>query len=236
LSVSSKLLLTGFIVLVCAVWLVGLGALYHGCKGADGLSPISISDIRIRLSGADEPVLALAAENPQDYEIVTPPRPGELDKLKEWAREGAPREGLDAVLDLLAGSKLDVRTDVPDEEKTIADRQEEYRRTAALAEVQQPISPAALGGGTAVYLVFIALAFGGLGLMFVQSSLFERTKVLFISGTFGMAAACPICLWLARANPIWVYPLLLFTLLLSVGLAVLALVAVYDLWFREPAT
>ncbi len=181
-------------------------------------------------------MLALAAENPRDYEIVMPPRPGQLNRLKEWARDGAPREGLDAVLDLLAGSKLDFRADVPDEEKTIADRQEEYRRTAALAVVQQPVSPAALAGGTAVYLVFIALAFGGLGLMFVQSSLFERTKVLFISTTFGMAAACPVCLWLARSNSVWIYPLLLFILLLSVGLAVLALVAVYDLWFRQPAT
>ncbi|MFW6158307.1 MAG: hypothetical protein ACOC8E_03005 [Planctomycetota bacterium] len=230
------MLFTAFVVMTCVGLLLAVSALYQACKEADGHPTISVRDLHITIAGSRRPVLVRAAEEPRAYRIVVPLRPREREKLKDWCRRGAPREDLDEILGILEGSELDFSANPPGRAMTITERQEAYRRTAALARTQPPMPQATAAAGTGLYLFLVSIAFVGLGLMFVQSSLFERTKIFFISSTFAMAAACPIFLWLARAHAVYVYPMLLAGLLLVVGLGVFALVAVYDLWFRRPAT
>ncbi|MFO7900728.1 MAG: hypothetical protein R6V58_16915 [Planctomycetota bacterium] len=236
LATSTKLLFTGFVVMICVGLLLAVAAAYQACKDADGHPTISVRDLHITIGGSRRPVLVRAAEDPSAYRIGMPLGAGRREKLKDWCRRGAPRADLDEILGILEGSELDFASAPSDRAKTVGERQEAYRRTAALARAQPPMSQAAAAAGIGLYLFLVSVAFAGLGLMFVQSSLFERTKIFFISSTFAMAAACPIFLWLARAHSVYVYPMLLAGLLVVVGLGVFALVAVYDLWFRRPAT
>lgn len=218
LSVSIKLLLTGFIVAICAAGALGVAAFYHACKDADGNPAISFNDVRISIHGAGRSVLQAAADDPEEFGLASI-SDDDLERLSTWCRNGAPRGDFAEIARILQDSQLGKR---------------EYQGLAALARRHEPISRVHRAAGTALYLAIVSLAFLGLGLMFVRTSLFEKTKVFFVSATFGFAVACPVCLWLARRRAVFIYPMLLSGLLLAVCFLVLGLVALYDIWFRRP--
>jgi len=235
-SLSTKMLLTGFILTVCAAGVVGVVGFYHACKDADGREAISFEDVKMVVAGARRPVLERAAGDPAAYRLGHLEEP-EREALLRWCREGASRSDLPNILRILKDSDLDRSRggDGSDASKSVKDLAQEYTETAALARCRRPLTRAQRAAVTVAYLAAVSVAFLGLGLMFVQTSLFERTKVFFVAATFVFVALCPICLWVARRHRSFVYPMLLSALLLGVCLGVFALVALYDLWFRRPA-
>ncbi len=160
LPLSTKVLLTSFILTICAAGALGIVAFHHACKDTDGQPKPPFQHLGILLGSAHQ----LVPERP------TPP------------------------------------------------------------------SYAQLAAGTALYFAAVALAFLGLGAMFVNTSLFEKTKISFLAAAFGFAAACPVFLWLGMSDPNWLYAMLFSGLLLTGCLGVMALVSLYDLWFRRAAS
>ena len=236
-SLSMKVLLTGFIVAVCMAALMGLSAFLYACRNVDGDPAISFDDVEIFLRGADRSILEAAADAPKEWGLVSASEQ-DLARLTKWCQDGAPRSDMLEISRILTGSRFDLPgrrgfSSTPKSDRRLNRR---YKRLLSLATRQEKLSPVQLTTGTAIYLAIMSLAFLGLGLMFVRTSLFEKTKVFFISATFIFAVACPTLLWLARRHTAYIYAMLLSALLLVVCLGVLALVALYDIWFRRPVT
>jgi hypothetical protein len=234
-TVSMKLLLTGFTLTVCAAGLLAFAGLYHACKDADGDPAISFDDIRIFICGAESSPLERAAANPAAYGLADATS-DDLARLRAWSRNKAPRSEFDAIRRILAGSTFDtggegLRKELDDN----GARTDRYERIALLTR-RYGLSTAELTGGIALYLALVGLVCLGLGTMFVRTSLFERTKTFLVTSTFILVAAAPAFLLLAAGNPVHVYFLLLAVFLLAVCIGVTALVVIYDLWFRRPAT
>jgi len=235
-SPSMKLLLTGFIVAVCLSLALALAAAYHVIQNADGEPGVQFRDIEMLVCGTDLSVLERAASEPDRYGLATA-KAEDLTELKEWCQAGASRERLERVRQILKDSSFDRRPGQDDESRRDTKRlNREYRRLASLATCHERLQVSGLAMGTALYLSVVGLAFLGLGLMFVRTSLFEKTKIFFVTSTFLMLIAVPACLWLARRHPPFLYPMLLGALLLGLGLSVFALVALFDIWFRRPVT
>jgi len=226
-SGSMKVLLTGFVLSVMIVAAVAAAAFYHACEPLDGAPGISFTDVKVFAAGADQSVLEDVIENPARYGLANPT---ELDRniLRTWCQQGAPREKLGDVQRVLKGTYFD--------RASRRDNLKSYRQLAALAQDRPPLSPARFAVGTAVYLAIFSVAFLGLGVLFVRSSLFEKTKLFFVGATFFVALAGPVFLWMGRSRSGHLYGMLLSGLLLAVCLTVFALVALNDLWFRRPAS
>ena len=222
-SVSTKLVLTGFVLAVLAAVFLGLGGLYHVCRDADGDPAISFGDVRIFACGAEHSALEVAADRPDEYGL-SGATPLHLELLRAWYENGAPRSDLGQMRRILKGSVF---------EEAAA---RGYQDLKPLAARPRGLSGAQLATGSALYLALTALVFLCLGMLFVRTSLFEKTKVLFVAATFAAAMACPLLLWIGTRNPAFLYAMLLCGLLLAVGGGVVALVALYDLWFRRPLT
>jgi hypothetical protein len=227
-SVSTKLLLTGFIALVCVVGVLALFATYDLCRGADGsYDSFSIDDIHVTIGGSDTPVLMQAADNPGTFGLESA-GPDELTRLRTWCADGAPYKNMPEIVDILQNSGLEL--------PFRGTSNEQYEWLRSLAMCHDRLSGGRLMAGVGLYLALVSLAFLGLGLMFVRTSLFEKTKVLVVSAAFAFAVLVPACLWRARTHPVMVYPMLLAGLLLALCFVVFALVALTDIWFRRPIT
>lgn len=222
-SVSMRMLLTGFILAICGAGAFGVAEVYQFCRNLDGKSAISLRDLEIYACGAELSPLEEAAASPQKSGLGGA---GKLDieRIKEWCRNGAPRAELAGIQRILKGSIYE----------RAANRG--YDAVAPLAGRRHRLSSLEMVRGTTVYLLVVSLAFLGLGLMFLRTSLFEKTKVFFVSSTFVVAVACPLFLWLGRRHSGWLYPMLFSALLLVVCFGVLALVALFDLWCRRAVT
>jgi len=245
-SGSIKLLLTGFILAICAAGVMALAGLHYACKDLDGRPEISFKDIKQFIRGADASVLEHAAERPKEHGLRSADR-DDLETLKDWCENGAPRAELDIIRHILKDSELDRAAGAPDKKAddtmlltvpTLPAKEfnAEYRRLKALATRPAPLSNAGLGAGIALYLAIVSLAFLGLGMLFVRTSMFEKRKVFFVGSTFALILACPIFLWLGRHHTTGIYLMLLSLLLLVLCFGVFALVALYDIWFRRTAT
>ena len=237
-SGSQKLLLTAFVLSICAAGILGLAGLYYACKGGDGRPGISFQDIQTFVQGARRSVLERAVSRPDEYGLKAVPR-AQLQKLRDWCRKGAPRDEFPAMWEILKdsdyvrsrGAAAGPATGVSEE-----DINREYDRICALARRPKPLSDTELSVGIALYLSLTAFALLGLGMLFVRTSMFEKRKTFFVGSAFILIAACPICLWLARQHTSCVYLFLLSMLLLVVCFGVFALVALFDIWFRRPVT
>jgi len=245
-SGSIKLLLTGFILAVCAAGVMALAGLHYASKDLDGRPEISFKDIKRFIRGADASVLEHAANRPKEYGLRSADSDG-LQTLKDWCENDAPRAELDTIRHILRDSEFDHALGELDKKAgdtmllmppALSDKDfnVEYRRLKALATRPEPLSNADLGAGIALYLAIVSLAFLGLGLLFVRTSMFEKRKVFFVGSTFALILACPIFLWLGRDHTTNIYLMLLSLLLLVVCFGVFALVALYDLWFRRTVT
>lgn len=245
-SVSIKLLLAGFILAVCAAGVMALAGLHYACKDLDGRPEISFKDVKRFIRGADLSVLEHAADNPKEYGLHSADR-DDLRTLKDWCENDAPRAQLDTIRHILEDSEFDRALGEPDKKPDntmllvpppLSDKQSnaEYRWLRALATRPAPLSNADLAAGIALYLAIVSLAFLGLGMLFVRTSMFEKRKVFFVGSTFALILACPIFLWLGRDHTTSIYLMLLSLLLLAVCFGVFALVALYDICFRRPAT
>jgi hypothetical protein len=239
-SVSMKLLLSGTIVAVCVAVVLAVFGLYHACRQADGDPGISFHDIKRTVCGARRSVLEQALDHPERNGLGSA-KPDDLEFLRTWRKAGAPRTDFPRVAAVLEGSRLlpawnQIEADASGaEEKRLGRENAAYDRVVALAHRPRMLSNAQLGTGTALYVAIMALVLLALGLMFVRSSLFEKTKLFFVVSTFALVAAAPLFLWLGRTRTTFLYLMLLAGLLLVVCLGVLALVALYDLWVRKPA-
>ena len=233
LSVSTKMLLTGFILTICTAAALGVVAFQQFAQGADGDPALSLRDIRLVTCGSEKAILEAAADAPSEFGLENMDA-AKAKTLRDWCHDGAPLDGAENVMGIIEGSSFDRPPGLYSADGTVLP--EAYSRIAALARPSEAISAAQLATGTALYLAIVSLAFLGMGLMVVRTSLFERTKVFFVGATFAVAAACPLCLWLGRGLPEFLYLMLLSGLLLAVCLGVFALVALSDLWFRRPAT
>ena len=245
-SGSIKLLLTGFILAVCAAGVMTLVGLHFACKDLDGRREISFKDIKWFVRGADASVLERAADHPNEHGLHSADR-DELQTLKDWCENGAPRAGLDTIRHILKDSELDRAAGEASKKAddtmlltvpTLPAKElnAEYRRLKALATRPAPLSNADLGIGIALYLAIVSLAFLGLGMLFVRTSIFEKRKIFFVASTFALILASPIFLWLGRDHTTSIYIMLLSLLLLVVCFGVFALVALYDIWFRRTVT
>lgn len=245
-SGSMKLLLTSFILAACAAGLVALGGLYFVCKDADGRPDISFRDIEIIIRGAKTSVLEYAADHASEHGLGSASR-DDLDQLKQWCQDGAPRRDFLPIRGILAKSDYDLsarrarKGAVGDEMPpalAIAGEEfdAEYVRIKELARRRAPISDGELSIGIALYLAIVSLVFLGLGMLFVRTSMFEKRKVFFVACTSVIIAGCPTFLFLAREHTTNLYLLLLSLLLLTVCFAVFALVSLFDLWFRRTVT
>ena len=237
LSVSTKLLLTGFILAICTAGALGVAGFYHAHKDADGIPAISFKDVKISVSGAHRAVLERAADKPDDWGLGGTSTQ-DRETLKAWCRDGARRATFPEIKRILKDSYFDrdPGQESASEEQSLKNENEEYERIAALARPRHPLSSAELAAGITLYLAIMSLALLGLGVLFVRTSLFEKTKVFFVGATFVFAAACPVCLWLGRTGSSFLYLMLLSGLLLAVCFVVFALVTLYDLWLRRPVT
>jgi len=247
-SGSIKLLLTGFILAVCAAGLAGLAGLYSACKDADGDPNISFRDIKIFIRGAKASVLENAAEHPKDYGLGNVPK-GERADGKEWCQNDAPFGGFRKIRRILKDTPYgrsarrrhrhpDSHVEKPGELAEPSDEElnDEYRSIRPLARLREPISALQLSVGAALYLSVASLVFLGLGMLFVRTSMFEKRKMFFVSSTFAIIAACPVFLYLALEHVTSLYLLLLSLLLLVVCFGVFALVSLFDIWFRRTVT
>ena len=234
LSLSTKVLLTGFILTVCAAGTLGLVAFHHACKDVDGEPTVSFKDLRIAVCGARQAVLERAVMRPDNFGLGGAST-AELEKLKAWCDAGAPRRDFEDIARILKGSPYAVQSaaDSADPASAEAHLDREYRRVARLAVRPQPLSTAEVSTGMMLYFAIAALTSLGLGILFVSTSLFEKTKIFFLTATFGFAVACPLFLWLGMGDPSWLYAMLLSGLLLGVCIGVMALVSLYDIWFRR---
>jgi len=236
-SLSMKVLLTGFIIVACAAALMAVGAAVYACRDVDGNPGISFDDVETLIRGSDRSILEVAADAPKEWGLVSASEQ-DLERLKAWCQQGAPRSDLLEISRILTGSKFDLPgwRSLGETPKSSRHLNQRYKRLLSLATRHERLPPLQLTTGTAIYLAIISLIFLGLGLMFVRTSLFEKTKVFFISMTFIFAVSCPTLLWLGRRHTAYIYAMLLAGLLLAVCLGVLALVALYDIWFRRPVT
>ncbi len=225
-SMSMKLLLTGFILAICAAGALGIAAFYHWCRDADGNPAISFEDIRIVTCGAECSVLEKAADRPEEFSLGDVSGL-DLELLKEWCRAGAPRKSFPEIAAILKDSAFD---------RYASGGEQAYSRLASLARHYHPLSSLQLATGTMFYLSVVSVAVLGMGLLFLRTSLFEKTKVFFVSSTFAVVVACPISVWLAEVHAVFLYLMLLSALLLVVCLGVFAVVALNDIWFRRTVT
>jgi hypothetical protein len=245
-SGSMKLLLTGFILAACAAVVFSLAGVYFVCKGADGRPQISFRDIEDFIRGTKVSVLEYAADNPKKHGLGSASK-AELDQLKQWCEDGAPRREFLTVRGILTNSVYDVSSRL-ERKGTDGERQPvalaiagkkfdaEYARIKKLARRRAPISDAELSIGIALYLSVTSLVFLGLGMLFVRTSMFEKRKVFFVGSAFAIIAACPGFLFLSREHTTSIYLLLLSLLLLTVCFGVFAIVSLFDIWFRRTVT
>ncbi len=245
LSASTKVLLTGFILVIAAAGVVALASLYYVCKDVDGKPGISFDDIHTSIRGASTSILEDAVAHPEAHGLGGVSK-GDLRTLKAWCEGGGPWSDFKEVHRILSDSDFGrtraTRRDPdkvgPDKPTALSDEKlnRKYRRLRALARRRPPLSDQQLTVGIALYLLLTSLVFLGLGVLFVRTSMFEKRKTFFVGSTFIMIAACPVMLWLAREHTTCIYLLLLSLLLLVVCFAVFALVALFDIWFRRTMT
>jgi hypothetical protein len=227
-SVSMKLLLTGFIILTCVAGVLALLAAHDYCRGADGnYGSFSIEDIHITLGGSDTPILLAAVERPDQFGLGGV-SPDNLAKLRVWCEAGAPFRDFEEMRNIIRHSGLDLPS------RSTPNRQYAWLRSLALRHDR--LSSGALMGTIGLYGTLVGLVFLGLGMMFVRSSLFEKTKVFVVSSAFAFAVLLPVFLWQARDQIVFVYLMLLSLLLLVLCFAVFALVSLTDIWFRRNIT
>jgi hypothetical protein len=233
MAVSVKLLITGFVLVAGAMGVFAVVAGHAACRDADGHpDAISFRDVQYSIRGSETSALEAATKPGGPLHELSP---DQLQTLETWCRSGAPRAALPRILEIVAATRFDpLPPGATVELLSESERNRAYRKLAALARRPQALSQLDLAWGTTLYLAVAMILFFGLGLLFSQTSLFQKTKVLGLCACFAALLLSPALLWLARDEAIFVYPLLLSALVLLVSLAVFAVVGIYDLWFRKP--
>ena len=75
-----------------------------------------------------------------------------------------------------------------------------------------------------------------LGMLFLRTSLFERKKIFFVMLAFLSSLVAPAAFLLSGRAAALLYISLLAGLVVLVCLAMFAMLALYDLWVRKPAS
>jgi hypothetical protein len=233
MTVSMKLLVTAFVVVTGAMGVFAVVAGHAACRDADGdPDGISFRDVQYSIRGSEASALEAATETGAALERLPA---DDLATLQTWCRNRAPRAALPRILEILQGTRFDPLPPGSTAELLSQEQLDRaYRQLATLARRPRALSQLELAWGTTLYFAVALVAFFGLGLLFTQTSLFQKTKVTMLTASFLLLIASPAFLWLAREDAIFVYPLLLSGLLLLVSLAVFAVVGLYDLWIRRP--
>lgn len=225
---SLKILLTSFIVFACLAAFSALCAFYYAFGHADGEPGVSFADIEKTVFGSETSPLNLALLNPHRYGLGGV-KATDLELLRLWCERGAPHAGFGNVARILKGSAFDRRVG----STFLLD---EYSRVRALALSVPPMTAATKAQVISVYFCLAGFFMLILGMLFLRTSLFERKKIFFVMLAFLSSLVAPAAFLLSGRAAALLYISLLAGLVVLVCLAMFAMLALYDLWVRKPAS
>lgn len=231
---AARALLTAFLLTIAVAFAFGQVTNHATHAGLDGEPGPSIDDVVIAFHGRPGSTLLASKVSPGGSMEKYVPLPSERELVVDWASDGAPADGFDAVAAVL--ERRCVRCHNPNGEMASVPFSNSRAGGAELELVRRTTVPdqgksvAALGRSTHAHLFGMGTLFTLAGLVFLMTDVSPRGKVVCVTLPFVAMLVDIGCWWLTRWEPAFAWGIVLGGIALGVAFAVLVLRPLWELW------
>lgn len=233
LNQPSRILLTLFLLGVCAALAAGEGNVLASHAAADGRPGLSMEDLRRVFHGRPGWTLIASKIDGGSMEKHVPV-PSERKVILDWARGGAPREGFDPVAKVLDLRCVKCHSAGGEKEGSpfaeIREAGARYDLVVRYAAPDRGMSLAARTTTTHAHLFSLSVLLGLLGFVFLFTNTRPRVKTAAVVLPFAGMFVDVGCWWLAMASPAFVAGIVAGGALLAAGILVLVVRPLWEMW------